>query len=146
MRRLMGFTTRITASILLLLTISAWGVSRFRYVDIKAEWIRLDVQAAGVTVFIADWGETNVSVGERRGPMLDDLLFEAPELFLRFVPGAAARWFPGGWFTIIRNDNDNLLFIIIITHTGLVCYAAILNAVVYGLWWRRRRKGPTCDD
>lgn len=139
MRRLTGLAIRITASVLLLLTISAWAVSRFQHVTIVAQWVYLEVSPLGLVVIGHDWDEMSVSIKERNAKLDETyaLPFDYPR---QSEPYEFACWFPGGWVS-----KYYVGYQLVIEHVALIGYAAVLNIVVYGIWWRRRRRTASDD-
>jgi len=138
MRRLTGLAIRITASVLLLLTISAWAVTRFQLINIRVKWLDIDLASPGVVVVVRDWDELALWTYQR-SVWLDhayQVFFDHSEP----APNEVTRWFPGGWFSKYGSN-----FTLVIRHTTLAGYVAMLNVAVFGLWWRRRRKAVPCE-
>ncbi|HBE67902.1 MAG TPA: hypothetical protein DDW52_07110 [Planctomycetaceae bacterium] len=141
MRGLMSLAFRITANVLLSLTISVWAVTRFQYIDIEAKRILIELASPGVAVTVGDWNERLSIRTRQRTAEMDVILSTGFDYRGQRAPlYECARWFPGGWLCKSRNGN-----LLVIKHSALIGCAAMLNVVVYGLWWRRRRR-TAADD
>lgn len=134
MRRLMSLAIRIAASVLFLLSITAWGLSRQHVVEVRVPFLSLSISPHAVSatqiamtqefaIEFAPWSQW-LHDEMKRSFRNRDLIVTQPQ-FVRF-------WGGGIWYSSFERSIWFRPWI------PTFC-AAALNAIIYSVIWRRRR-------